>query len=124
MMFRRGGDRMHKIKSKEDFIIITGSNIIKNDEAKLICEELMIELANGHITNLILDVQSLDLDKSKFDIFINYLSRMNLNCVALVLPKLISSLKFKLWKRKYNNYLELKQFNNLNEAKQWIKEGS
>ena len=115
---------MHKIKSKEDFIIITGSNIIKNDEAKLICEELIIKLANSHSGNLILDVQSLDLDQSKFDIFINYLAKLNLNRVALVLPELISSLKFKLWKRKYNNYLKLMQFKNLNEAKKWITEGS
>ena len=115
---------MHKIKSKEDFIIITGSNIIKNDEAKSICEEVTFKMANNQVKNLILDLQSLNLAQSKFDIFINYLSKLDLNRIALVLEDLISSLKFKLWKRKYNNYIELAQFNNLAVAKNWIQERS
>ena len=115
---------MHKIKSKEDFIIITGSNIIMNDEAKLICEKLIIELENTDLKKLILDIENLNLKQSKFDIFINYLSKLDLERVALVMSDLISKLKFKLWKRKYNKYINLAQFNNLLEAKNWLKERS
>ena len=116
---------MYKIKSKEDFIIITGNNIIKANEAKSICEELMIKLANNYqVDSLILDFRKLNLADSKFDIFINYLSKVELEKVALVLPELISTLKFKLWKRKYNNYIQLAQFNNLVDAKSWVIERS
>ena len=115
---------MYKIKSKEDFIIITGSNIIKNDEAKSICEEVAVKMADQRIEDIILDLRLLNLGQSKFDIFINYLSKLDLNRVAIVLEGLISSLKFKLWKRKYNNYIELAQFNNLATAKNWIQERS
>ncbi|MGM0502940.1 MAG: hypothetical protein ACQERJ_10470 [Bacillota bacterium] len=116
---------MHKIKSKEDFIIITGSNIIKDNEAKLICEEIMIKVAKqNHINALLLDLRELDLEQSKFDIFINYLSKLDLKKVAVILPQLISTLKFKLWKRKYKNNLQLAQFNNLRNAENWLLERS
>ena len=115
---------MHKIKSKEDFIIVTGSNIIKDSEAKTICKEIVIKLEeNQKNEDLILDLRKVDLEKSKFDIFINYLSKLDLERVALVMSDLIAKLKFKLWKRKYNKYIKLAQFNNLLEAKNWLKEG-
>ncbi|MGM0369463.1 MAG: hypothetical protein ACQEP9_03515 [Bacillota bacterium] len=115
---------MYKIKSKEDFIIVTGSNIIKDSEAKSICKEVVVKLEqNGKITDLILDLRKVDLEESKFDIFINYLSKIELERVALIVPELISSLKFKLWKRKYKKFIQLAQFNNLSSAKRWLVEG-
>ncbi|WP_408955037.1 STAS/SEC14 domain-containing protein [Natroniella sp. ANB-PHB2] len=113
---------MHKLHYENNLIAIKGGEIINEGEAKDICnqvEELLERRKNKQ--KLLLDLRKVDLRESQFDIFIQYLTEIEVEKIALVLDKLFSDFKFKLWSRGYQDYVQLKQFNDLEEAKKWLK---
>ncbi|MCK8817930.1 hypothetical protein MWH28_11230 [Natroniella sulfidigena] len=113
---------MHKLYSEADLIVIEGGEIINGSEAKDICakvEKLLERRADKQ--KLLLDLREVDLEESQFDTFIQYLTKIEVEKIALVLEELISKFKFKLWSRRYRHYVQLEQFDNLEEAKKWLK---
>ncbi|WP_027338947.1 hypothetical protein [Halonatronum saccharophilum] len=112
---------MYRLKGEENFIIITGSDIIDCEEGKAICRKVgeLIEL-NSHKERILLDLRRVNLEDSDFDIFIKTMSKINLSKVALVLPELISKFKFRLWKRRYDDCIEIEQFITIEEGKKWL----
>ena len=116
-----GGLAMYDLQKKKGFIVIDGSGIINGEEALAICEKIKGLLSSSNTQNILVDTRRVNLEKSKFDIFINYLSRVKVKKIALVLEELINRFKFSLWSRKYRPQIEIKQFNNLQGAKNWLK---
>ncbi|MCK8828335.1 STAS/SEC14 domain-containing protein [Natroniella acetigena] len=113
---------MHNLHSENNLIVIKGGEIINGGEAKDICnkvEELLQRRENKQ--RLLLDLRKVDLEESQFDVFIQYLTEIEVEKIALVLDKLITKFKFKLWSRRYRDYVQLEQFDNLEEAKKWLK---
>lgn len=115
---------MYKLTNKEEFIVVTGNDIINETESKAICRKIkeLLEFKTG-ANKLLLDVRGVNLDASQFDIFIQYLSKVKVTRISIVLPELINKFKFKLWRRKYKNYAEIEQFMTLEEAQNWLKKG-
>lgn len=112
---------MYDLQKKKGFIVIDGSDIINGEEALAICEKIKGLLSSSNTQNILVDTRRVNLEKSKFDIFINYLSRAKVKKIALVLEELINRFKFSLWSRKYRPQIEIKQFNSLQGAKNWLK---
>ncbi len=112
---------MYDLQKKKGFIVIDGSDIINGDEALAICKKAEQLLANNTTTNILVDTRTVNLEKSKFDIFINYLSRIQVKKIALVLDQLVNKFKFSLWRRKYQPQIKIEQFTNANEAEDWFK---
>ncbi|OCL25498.1 hypothetical protein U472_14235 [Orenia metallireducens] len=115
---------MYKLTNKEEFIVVTGNDIIDEAESNAICRKIkeLLEFKAGN-NKLLLDVRDVNLDDSQFDIFIQYLSKASINRISIVLPELINKLKFRLWRRKYKNYAEIEQFMTIEEAQNWLKKG-
>ncbi|PRX35572.1 hypothetical protein BX659_10163 [Orenia metallireducens] len=115
---------MYKLTNKEEFIVVTGNDIIDEVESKAICRKIneLLEFEVGN-NSLLLDVRGVNLNDSQFDIFIQYLSKIKVKRISIVLPELVNKFKFRLWKRKYKNYAEIEQFMTLEEAQNWLKKG-
>ncbi|GAB6099336.1 hypothetical protein JCM16358_12150 [Halanaerocella petrolearia] len=112
---------MYDLEEKKDFIVIRGSDIINEVESKELCKEI-IKVVNSNSKNLLFDVRQVNLADSNFDICVQYLSKLEVDKIALVLEDLISGFKFKLWKRRYQNYVTIKQFNILYKAQEWLRD--
>lgn len=111
---------MYKLESEESFIVLRCADIIDGKEAKEICLELVSLFKGKDSSKLIVDAKGLNLDDSKVDIFITYLSKIDIEKIALVLSELVPAFKFKLWRRKYKNYVEIEQFLTLKEAQKYL----
>ncbi|TDX43618.1 hypothetical protein [Orenia marismortui] len=113
---------MYHMKVKEEFIVVSGSDIIDEIEARAICRKLKDLLALRADSNkLMLDVREVNLEDSKFDIFIQSLSKFNIDKISIILPELINKIKFRLWRRKYSQYVSIEQFLTFEEGKKWLK---
>ncbi len=112
---------MYEIKNQQEFIVISGSDIIDEVEANAICRkvEKLLDL-EGQPKRLLLDVRKLNLEDSSFDIFVQYLSKIEVKRVSLILDALIHKLKFKLWKRKYKDFFSIEQFLTIEEGSKWL----
>ena len=113
---------MYDLEVKKEFIVIRGSDIIDEVEATKLCDQVVDLLADSEANKLLLDVTKVDLEKSNFDVFIQALSKLELDKIALVLEELISQFKFNLWRRKYRKYVTIEQFSLLTSAQEWLGE--
>lgn len=113
---------MYKLTIKEEFIVVSGNDIIDEVEGKAICRKIkeLLELRKGN-SRLLLDLRSVNLEESQFDIFIQTLSKIKIDKISLILPELINKIKFRLWRRKYKDYTEIEQFVTVEEAQSWLK---
>jgi hypothetical protein len=113
---------VYELERKKEFIVIKGSDIIDVEETTDICDQVTEMLAEaGGVYNLLVDVRDVKLKESKFDAFINYLTKVKLNKIALVLSDLISGFKFKFWRRKYQGQVKIEQFDKLDKAQAWLE---
>ena len=112
---------MYDLQDKEEFIFIKGSGIIDKGEAQAICRKITELLEIREDSNkVLLDLKKIDLKESQFDIFIQHLSKMNIDKLAIVLSGLINKFKFRLWSRRYKGYLKIEQFITTEQAKRWL----
>ena len=98
-----------------------GYGIIDGREASLICEEINSLIKEKNIKKrVVFNLKELSLNDSSFDIFIDSLSKLEIERIALVLEETISKFKFTLWKRRYKNFIQIEQFSKLEEAQKWL----
>ncbi len=114
---------MYQIVDKKSVIVIIGTDIVDEFEAHAICHKLkeLLEIREEKY-RLLVDIRNMNLKKSKLDIFIQYLSKVEVDRIALVMKELISKIKFYLWKRRYKKYVDIRQFDDEVNAHKWLKE--
>ena len=111
---------MYSLESQPGRVIVDSEDLITEKEALEICQQVKEELTEPEVNDLIVDVRGTDLEASCFDVFVNYLSKMPVKRIALVLDNLLSKLKFSFWSRKYRPQINIGQFESQQQAKDWL----